>query len=264
MSGTLGKLVLAAAVSFFSGAMLPAASNGQMLPSPLAANVDATSQEIGVCIDWETKNLRYSKHWNSCPNRHQNLTIGLQGPRGDAGLMGPRGPRGETGAKGAKGDEGAPGPSGSTPAPSVEDFSTQTFGSFPINRTSSDGTEIEVATFRATSYNGAWSFTALLQVSSSSAIHGGSCRFEVVDGEGASVGGWGGKILWAPSSESSTVGFGTGAIYFDDYYDAALEDRQVVHDNYNIDLYCSSTAGFSATAWVTLVETRDINLSIAW
>lgn len=61
------------------------------------------SSELMVCANWDTKEVRYSKHWESCPSRHATVNLGVEGPQGEIGPEGPRGPRGYSGSTGASG-----------------------------------------------------------------------------------------------------------------------------------------------------------------
>lgn len=109
--GKLGGLrgLVIAMVLLMAGLTLPASSVGA--PSPSLPNVSLSasteSQQIMVCVDWETKEVKYSKYWRFCPNKHKDIMLGVQGPQGETGLAGPRGPSGATGARGPAGADGA-------------------------------------------------------------------------------------------------------------------------------------------------------------
>lgn len=111
--GKLGGVrgLVMAMILLMAGLTLPASSAGA--PNPSSANVSLSSstesQQIMVCVDWETKEVKYSKYWRFCPNKHKDIMLGVQGPQGETGLTGPRGPSGATGATGARGPAGADG-----------------------------------------------------------------------------------------------------------------------------------------------------------
>jgi hypothetical protein len=98
-----------AVIAVFGGIAMPASSFDFPLPkAPQAELTSATSsQEVMFCVDWETKEVKYSKYWRFCPNKHADIMLGLQGPQGETGLTGPWGPSGSTGATGARGPAGA-------------------------------------------------------------------------------------------------------------------------------------------------------------
>lgn len=87
---------------------------------------------LQVCVDWDSKDLMYSKYWDECPNRTQplslnmtaedgksafelaqesgyvgNLNTWLNSLRGATGAPGPRGPAGPAGPTGPSGAQGA-------------------------------------------------------------------------------------------------------------------------------------------------------------
>ena len=98
-----------AVIAVIGGIALPASSFDFPLPQAPQAELtsDTSSQQIMVCVDWETKEVKYSKYWRFCPNKHKDILLGVQGPQGETGLTGPRGPSGGTGATGARGPAGA-------------------------------------------------------------------------------------------------------------------------------------------------------------
>lgn len=59
------------------------------------------SSELMVCVNWETKEVRYSKYWENCPSQHATVNLGLEGPQGEIGPEGPIGPRGPSGGSGS-------------------------------------------------------------------------------------------------------------------------------------------------------------------
>lgn len=72
-----------------------------------ASAVSAPEQSsVTVCVDWATKELKYSKFWKKCPPKMTALEIGggaegpqgPQGPAGPAGQIGPVGPAGASGS----------------------------------------------------------------------------------------------------------------------------------------------------------------------
>lgn len=60
-------------------------------------------RSVVVCVNWDTKQVRYSKYWEDCPTRHAEVILGADGPKGHQGVEGPRGPRGFTGSRGPAG-----------------------------------------------------------------------------------------------------------------------------------------------------------------
>jgi hypothetical protein len=99
------KLAIAAVISGFLGFTLPAAS---VFQAPAVASIDASGtpgDQLMVCVAWETTEIKYSKHWETCPSKHQNILLGVQGPKGEPG------PQGETGARGPRGFSGSSGSS---------------------------------------------------------------------------------------------------------------------------------------------------------
>ena len=75
------------------------------------ASADQPTSQVTVCVDWTTKQVRYSSSWQGkCPNRMSPLVLSEQGPAG------PAGPQGATGAAGPQGATGAAGPQGATGA----------------------------------------------------------------------------------------------------------------------------------------------------
>lgn len=237
---------------------------GMAIPS-LAASTQS-GEVVTVCVDWSTKEIKYSKYWDRCPTKSTPLDLGLVGPQGEIGTAGPVGPAGPSGSDGGTGPTGPAGPQGIAPGPSLKDFSTQTFG-YINSQGSADGSEVLVKSWNLSSYNGAFSYTVLLRVSKAAGatkLWPGTCDFEVVDADGVRAGNSGGQISWPTSDEGDAIGFGTGFLVLDDSYDAALENRAVDDTGVKFELYCSSSDGFFALPSVTLVETRDANLSIAW
>ena len=80
------------------GLALPASS---VFQSPAVATIDASStkgDQLMVCVDWTTKEIKYSKYWETCPSKHQNILLGVEGPQGEAGPQGPRGFSGSSGS----------------------------------------------------------------------------------------------------------------------------------------------------------------------
>ena len=80
------------------GFALPASS---IFQSPAVATIDASStkgDQLMVCVDWTTKEIKYSKHWETCPSKHQNIMLGVEGPQGETGPQGPRGYSGSSGS----------------------------------------------------------------------------------------------------------------------------------------------------------------------
>jgi hypothetical protein len=92
--------------------------------------VTQRASEINVCVDWDTKEVKYSKFWEKCPARHTAMTLGSEGPTGPAGAdgkdgrdglngsggSGPQGPAGAKGDAGLQGYQGVQGPAGANGA----------------------------------------------------------------------------------------------------------------------------------------------------
>jgi hypothetical protein len=92
------KLTMAALIVGLLGFALPASS---IFQSPAVATIDASStkgDQLMVCVDWTTKEIKYSKNWEACPSKHQNIMLGLEGPQGETGAQGPRGYSGSSGS----------------------------------------------------------------------------------------------------------------------------------------------------------------------
>lgn len=75
---------------------LPAASVGN-------PQLSANTSDVMVCVDWVTKEVKFSKYWEECPSKHAELILGTQGPQGEQGSQGERGPSGPRGARGPSG-----------------------------------------------------------------------------------------------------------------------------------------------------------------
>jgi hypothetical protein len=92
------RLVAAALIVGLLGFALPASS---IFQSPAVETIDASStkgDQLMVCVDWTTKEIKYSKNWETCPSKHQNIMLGLEGPQGETGAQGPRGYSGSSGS----------------------------------------------------------------------------------------------------------------------------------------------------------------------
>ncbi len=77
------------------------------------ASADQPTSQVALCVDWATKQVRYSSSWQGkCPNRMFPLVLSEQGPAGPAGPQGATGAAGPQGATGATGPQGAAGSSG--------------------------------------------------------------------------------------------------------------------------------------------------------
>jgi hypothetical protein len=92
--------------------------------------VTQRASEINVCVDWDTKEIKYSKYWEKCPAKHTSLTLGSEGSSAYevavangfvgtvdewlASLEGKdgRSSSGSNGATGATGPQGPPGADG--------------------------------------------------------------------------------------------------------------------------------------------------------
>lgn len=78
---------------------------GLSIPN-LASSSTNAGKQITACVDWETKEIKYSKNWAKCPPRTSPITLGAEGPAG------PQGPKGEAGPAGPQGLPGPQGPGG--------------------------------------------------------------------------------------------------------------------------------------------------------
>jgi hypothetical protein len=87
--------------TLFVGALMV----GATVPS-LASSSTNTGKQITACVDWGTKEVRYSKNWTKCPPKTSPIVLGATGP------VGPQGPKGETGPAGPQGLPGPQGPGG--------------------------------------------------------------------------------------------------------------------------------------------------------
>ena len=77
------------------------------------ASADQPTSQVALCVDWATKQVRYSSSWQGkCPNRMFPLVLSEQGPAGPTGPQGATGATGPQGATGATGPRGAAGSSG--------------------------------------------------------------------------------------------------------------------------------------------------------
>ena len=85
---------------------------GMSIPT-LAAST-ATGDGITVCVDWTTKEVKYSKYWEKCPSKTTAIELGTVGPQGPQGEPGPQGP---AGSGGSRGPQGAPGTNGNDAYP---------------------------------------------------------------------------------------------------------------------------------------------------
>lgn len=82
---------------------------------PVLAVPTSPGEQVIVCVDWSTKEVKYSKYWERCPTKTAELTLGTVGPIGPEGEAGPQGPKGDAGppgASGPRGPQGLPGASG--------------------------------------------------------------------------------------------------------------------------------------------------------
>ena len=84
---------------------------------PTIAVTASNSEGVNVCVDWETKQVKFSKYWEECPAKHTQITLGARGETGPQGEVGPQGPAGPAGADGSRGPRGASGESGGSSYP---------------------------------------------------------------------------------------------------------------------------------------------------
>lgn len=100
------RVAVLALVAFVIGLSLPATSvDSQDLKLAIAEpDSQVSSQQIMVCVSWDTKEIKYSKYWRFCPSKHASVMLGLEGPKGERGAPGPGGPTGATGARGPSGN----------------------------------------------------------------------------------------------------------------------------------------------------------------
>jgi hypothetical protein len=87
------------------GALATALVVGLSIPTLAASS--SSDDAVTLCVDWDTKQVRFSKYWDKCPSRTTPLDLGLVGPEGPQGVQGPEGPQGEQGPAGASGPRGA-------------------------------------------------------------------------------------------------------------------------------------------------------------
>jgi hypothetical protein len=73
---------------------------------PTLATSNSLGEQITVCVDWNTKQVTYSKFWERCPSKTTPVQLGAVGPSGPQGEVGPQGPAGPAGARGQRGAEG--------------------------------------------------------------------------------------------------------------------------------------------------------------
>lgn len=73
---------------------------------PTLATSNSLGEQITVCVDWNTKQVTYSKFWERCPSKTTPVQLGAVGPAGPQGEVGPQGPAGPAGARGPRGAEG--------------------------------------------------------------------------------------------------------------------------------------------------------------
>jgi hypothetical protein len=79
---------------------------------PTLATSNSMAEQITVCVDWNTKQVTYSKFWERCPAKTTPVQLGTAGPAGPQGEVGPQGPAGPAGADGERGPQGASGRDG--------------------------------------------------------------------------------------------------------------------------------------------------------
>lgn len=73
---------------------------GGMLLSPALAESDTTDEQVRVCVDWQTKDLMYSKYWEECPSKTAPMLLGQKGERGSEILSGETDPEQDEGLDG--------------------------------------------------------------------------------------------------------------------------------------------------------------------
>ena len=256
--------------------------------------VTKRSSEINVCVDWDTKEIKYSKFWEKCPAKHTAMTLGsegssayeiavangfvgtvdewltsLEGAKGSSssGSRGATGATGGTGLQGIQGIQGATGPAGPT-IRSGRDFG---ISSFYTHGASYEGLATLGLGSLPTNSSGVWSYTVVLQITNPEGGYTeGQCSIIVTDGDAVPIGSARGEILWVTySSAPKSVGFGTGFAWVDDYEAAALGNRDItVSPHFGLRCFATSDSGdpsdFNIAATVTLVEASDFNSSITW
>lgn len=74
--------IIASVGIFFGGAAL----------APALADTEAELEQVRVCVDWETKDLMYSKYWDECPSKTATMLLGQKGERGAEILAGTEDP----------------------------------------------------------------------------------------------------------------------------------------------------------------------------
>jgi hypothetical protein len=254
--------------------------------------VTQKSSEINLCVDWVTKEIKYSKYWEKCPARHTAMTMGSEGSsayeiavangfegtvdewltslegkdgRSSSGSKGATGAKGDTGLQGDQGVQGATGPAGPT-IRSDRDFGISTADGYGY---SMDGRSTRVASWSLpANSSGVWSYTVVLRTYNFDPYNEGYCHIEVKDHSGDPIGLAAGDAYWFSNSARS-VGFGTGYVVVDDaattdsYRDAASGNRDITVSPH-FELWCNALEEFDVDAKITMVEASDVNNSIAW
>jgi hypothetical protein len=260
--------------------------------------VTQRASEINVCVDWTTKEIKYSKYWEKCPAKHTSLTLGSEGSsayevavaNGFVGTVDEwltslegkdgRSSSGSNGATGAKGDTGLPGdpgvqgdqgvqgdtgPAGPT-IRSARDFGTSVYTGDPVS--SSAGAATAASWSLPADSSGVWSYTVVLDVSSSVPTVG-SCVLRVEDASNMTIGSSSGMTVFATSEGGPTawgIGHGTGVAWVDDYEAAARANRDIIVSPpfVHFKLVCSAYTDVVLRASITMVETSDHDSSITW
>jgi hypothetical protein len=203
--------------------------------------VTQKSSEINVCVDWTTKEIKYSKYWEKCPARHTAMTMGSEGSsayeiavangfegtvdewltslegkdgRSSSGSNGATGAKGDTGlqgdqgvqgVQGVKGDQGDAGPT----IRSARDFGTSVH--FGTPKTSYNGVGVVAAAWNLpANSSGVWSYTVVLDAISNDnrGLGGpddGQCDLKVKDSFGSVIGASSGTTRWRLADSGLTT-----------------------------------------------------------
>jgi len=248
--------------------------------------VTQRASEINVCVDWTTKEIKYSKFWEKCPAKHTAMSLGSEGSsayeiavangfvgtvdewltslegkdgRSSSGSKGATGAKGDTGLQGDQGVQGATGPAGPT-IRSDRDFGISTAAGYGY---SMDGRNTLVASWSLpANSSGVWSYTVVLRTYNFDPYNEGYCSLYVKDSYGDPIGFGAGDAYWFSNSARS-VGFGTGYAYVYDAIPAALRNTDIFFTPH-FELWCNALEEFDVDAEITMVEASDFNSTIQW
>ena len=131
-------------IALVLGSVIGVTSSISMADTAAAEDENSLEPLDWVCIEWESKELTFSKFWEQCPSRTAQYSVkgatGEQGPQGERGPAGPRGASGATGSTGPSGPQGPQGDAGIAGTSYYFDWDDYT----PVNNTQGSGTETVV------------------------------------------------------------------------------------------------------------------------